>query len=201
VAIQRSVRARQWRRCARDVLACYVATKILVDEKRALYFRFVVDRQRTRRERTPAPPVATTSSSQVHPIGTPSGLSPNTGPLAAAAWLLARGLFPREPRWFVEVELVASEHTRFVIEIYAEEWGFAFHHHDRVSWIRVTDIAFVHGRDDHDLLDEAPKLRDIGVLIAKLEGRFGLAFAKPPTIRTSLGDADGKIREWVAALW
>src|SRR5688572_1964560 len=100
-------------------------------------------------------------------------MSPNTGPLASAAWLLARELFPRDPRWFVELEFVAGEDTRLVIEIYAEEWGFAFHHAGRVSWIRVTDIAFVHGRDEHELLADTPTLRDIGRLIARLERRYG----------------------------
>jgi hypothetical protein len=128
------------------------------------------------------------------------GLSPNTGPLASAAWLVARGLFPREPRWFVELELVADEDTRLVIEIYAEEWGFAFHHADRVSWIRITDIAFVHGRDEHGLLVEAPTLRDIGRLITRLERRYGIELARTPTIKTSLVDADATIRDWAATL-
>jgi hypothetical protein len=136
-----------------------------------------------------------------HPIGTPRGTSPNTGPLAAAAWLLARGLFPRDPRWFVEVELVAGEDTRFVIEVYTEEWGIAFHHAGRVSWIRVTDIPFVHGRDEHDLLGEVPTLRDIGSLVSTLERRYGIRFPRDPMIRTSLSDgAESNIRHWARTL-
>ena len=158
---------------------------------RALTILDEVDRQRTRRERSPSRPI--------HPIGTPSGLSPNTGPLAAAAWLLARGLFARDSRWFVEIQLAAGE-TQFVIEIYAEEWGFAFRHQGRVSWIRVTDIPFVHGRDEHLLLAEAPKLRDIGKLIAKLEARYQVAFPRTPEIRTNLADPENCIRDWASKL-
>src|SRR4051794_31932290 len=98
-----------------------------------------------------------------HPIPTPNGVSPNTGPLASAAWLVARGLQPKEARWFVEIELASdtgisegTEQARLLLEVYAEEWGYRFQRGERVSWIRVTDVPFVHGRDDHELLQKTP---------------------------------------------
>ena len=143
-----------------------------------------------------------------HPVGTPtSGLSPNTGPLAAAAWLAARELCPTEPRWFVELafDTLADDSgeaaTRFLLEIYSEEWGYMFRHAGQTSWIRVTDIPFVHGRDDHGLLDATPKLRDIGRLVRSLETRFRIELPRhQPLVRTSLPNAEPVIAEWAKSL-
>ena len=68
--------------------------------------------------------------------------------------------------------------SRFQLEIYAEEWGFAFRHERKISWIRVTDIAFVHGRDDFGLLDERPRLQDIAPFIRRLEERYRQAVTR-----------------------
>ena len=163
------------------------------------------------------PPRARTTTRQprpggAHPIGTPNqGLSPNTGPLASARWLVARDLFPKEPKWFVEVMLRTADAiadlldegtaSQARIEIYAEEWGFAFRHAGKLSWIRVTDVPFVHGRDEHELLGEIPPLADLGALVRVLEDRHGLRFDRAaPWIRTSLVGAEPTIREWIASL-
>lgn len=140
------------------------------------------------------------------PIGTPSGLSPHTGPLASAAWLVARGLSPREPRWYVAIvldtaveasaELDMTTATRFQLEIFAEEWGFMFCHAGQTSWIRVTDIPFVHGRDDHALLAQTPPLREINMLVRRLEERHDIAFGRDPLVRTSLLGAESAIADW-----
>ena len=128
------------------------------------------------------------------------GVPTNTGPLATAAWLLARNLYPTERNWYVEISLHADG-ARFDVEIFAEEWGIAFHRGDEVSWIRVTDIPFVHGRDDFELLQETRSLRDIGRVVRLLENRFGIAFDRDgATIRTNVPDGDAEIREWVATL-
>ena len=86
------------------------------------------------------------------------------GKLAAQGWLRARALSaPAFTAWHVEVSLDVRDEpapmlfderrdTRLRIEIYSEEWGVFFCHHAKASWIRVTDIAFVHGRDDFNLL-------------------------------------------------
>jgi len=136
----------------------------------------------------------------------------NTGPLASAAWLVARGLFPKEPKWYVEVTLdtsaapasaVFDERTasRFQIEIYSEEWGFQFWHAGRLSWIRVTDVPFVHGRDEHDLLRRVPPLKTIGALIVTLEQRHAIELARHHAlIRTSIPDAGEAIARWVRSL-
>jgi len=144
-----------------------------------------------------------------HPLGSP-GLSPHTGPLAAAAWLAARELSTRDPRWSVDIVLDAAPaatfephdaSTRFHIEIYSEEWGYSFRHQRRTSWIRVTDIPFVHGRDDHQLLIDTPKLREIGKLVRTLERRYRIALRQhPPLIRTSLPNAEAVIRGWATDL-
>ncbi|HZO16302.1 MAG TPA: hypothetical protein VFB62_23675, partial [Polyangiaceae bacterium] len=142
----------------------------------------------------------------------PQGLSPHTGPLASAAWLLARELHTHAPRWSVTVafdmaegaiatELDLAGASRFQIEIFAEEWGFRFCHQGRVSWIRVTDIAFVHGRDDHELLRQTPALRDIGKLLRALECRHDLVFRRDRAlIATTLPGAEPAIMEWSTSL-
>jgi hypothetical protein len=137
----------------------------------------------------------------VHPIQTPSGgVSPNTGPLATAAWCLARGLFPNARDWYVEIVLFAGA-SRFEIEIYAAEWGFAFHHDERVSWIRVTDIPFVHGRDDFELLRQTSGLRAMGDVVRSVEHRFDLAFDREGAeIRTNIEHSEPAIRAWVNSL-
>ena len=123
----------------------------------------------------------------------------NTGPLASAEWLLDRGLAAR-PRWFVEISF-GDAVTRFCLEIYAEEWGFWFRHREAMSWIRVTDIPFVHGRDDFALLGETPPLRQIERLIRALERRYRVVLApEDAVIRTNLDAAETAIRAWLGAM-
>lgn len=134
------------------------------------------------------------------PLGTPAGLSPNTGPLASAAWLVARDIYPDDTKWFVELSF-AAEDARFELAIYAEEWGFRFERGDRVSWIRVTDIVFVHGRDDHQLLTRVPPLREIERLVREIEAEHGIRFARDQVrVTTSIPDADTVLRTWASAL-
>ena len=141
-----------------------------------------------------------------HPIGTPTaGVTPNTGPLATAAWLVAHDLVPQEPRWHLEVILAPpgvdpedEAATALRVELFSEEWGYCFRHDRKVSWIRVTDLPFVHGRDDHGLLPHTPALRSFGTLVARLEERFGIQLAREPAaLRTSLRDAEAAIRAWI----
>ncbi len=76
-----------------------------------------------------------------------------------------------------------------------------FAHDGLVSWIRVTDIRFVHGRDDHMLLAETPTLREIGRLMRSLEQRHQVHLPRETaTVRTSLPDADSRLREWATSL-
>ena len=138
---------------------------------------------------------------RAHPIGTPlTGLSTNTGPLASSAWLVALGLLPDRERWFVEIELTGTGDApaTFVLEIYAEEWGFQLHHDGRSSWIRVTDVPFAHVRDEHGLRAHLPKLRDIRSFIRQLESRFGVQLDRAaPRIRTSIVGAEAALRAWI----
>jgi hypothetical protein len=119
------------------------------------------------------------------------------GAEASATWLAALGLEP-VPRWYAEVALADGE-SRFFLNVYAEEWGYAFHHGSRASWIRVTDIAFVHGRDDYSLLTTAPDLLAIETVIRRVETDHSLAFPRGESeIRTNLAaGAEHAIRSWL----
>ncbi|HTL36585.1 MAG TPA: hypothetical protein VL326_25805 [Kofleriaceae bacterium] len=123
----------------------------------------------------------------------------NTGALAAAAWLAARGLFPTDPNWFVRISVETGE-TRFAIEIFAQEWGYAFRHGGRTSWIRVTDIPFVHGWDDFNLLDRTPRLESVGSLMRIVERDHGITLDRTCSlIESSIGGED-LIAAWVRSL-
>lgn len=137
----------------------------------------------------------------------------SVGATAAATWLRARGLpTPAGSRWHVEVALDVVDGpapadydeataTRFHIDIYSEEWGHYFCHHGRSSWIRVTDIAFVHGRDDYQLLTLTPPLPDIGRLVRQLEQKYGVRFRRDHAlIRTNLDRAEVAVRAWLEKL-
>ena len=128
------------------------------------------------------------------------GLPPNTGPLASAAWCVSRNLYPKDRNWSIEIVMHAGS-WRFAIEIHAAEWGFAFEHESRLSWIRVTDIPFVHGRDDFQLLHEATSLMQIGRVLHHVEHLYGLKFARDQaTVQTSIPESEPTIREWVRSL-
>lgn len=135
------------------------------------------------------------------------------GAVAAAHW--HRGL--RIPsitptRWHCEIALDTVDApapasfdeataTRFHIDIYSEEWGVFFCHDGRASWIRVTDIAFVHGRDEHRLLGLVPSLKNIGALLRRLEQQHEIVLRREhATIRTNLVGAEPAIRRWLAQL-
>jgi hypothetical protein len=126
----------------------------------------------------------------------------NTGPLAAAAWLAELGLTPSEKRWFVELDVgTGPRSTRFQLDIYAEEWGYRFHHDGRRSWIRVTDIPFVHGADDHELLAVTPPLRNIGRVMRDLEARYEIELPRDDvSVRTNVDGAESIVRAWARML-
>lgn len=132
------------------------------------------------------------------------------GSRASKSWLDALGVGPPGIRqWHVEISLATLDvvaplnfdersDSRFHVDIYAEEWGFFFCHAGRTSWIRVTDIAFVHGRDEFSLLAQAPTLADIGALLRGLENQHQLAFRrKHALVRTNIAGAEPGIRRWV----
>ena len=139
-------------------------------------------------------------------------LPQNTGALAAAAWLNARDLRTAALRWYVEIALDIGDHpasfrlddrtdTRFRIDIYAQEWGYVFCHGGHTSWIRVTDIAFVHGSDEFGLLAQTPRLDELGKLLRELERQHGIAFRRElAAVRSDLPNAERAIRRWIATL-
>lgn len=139
--------------------------------------------------------------------------SAGVGMRAAASWLGDRKLqTPTLKRWHVEVSIATLDEpaplnyddrvdTRFHVDIYSEEWGFFFCHGGRASWIRVTDIPFVHGRDDFKLLALTPTLSEVGQLLRSIEKHHQLAFhRRHALVRTNIAGAEGSIRRWVAAL-
>ena len=116
----------------------------------------------------------------------------------AAAWLRSLGLNALG-RWHIEITL-ASGASRFHVYVYAEEWGFAFHHARQSSWIRVTDIPFVHGRDDFRLIRETVALSELRDLLDRLELEHDLAFARSTAVvRTNVTGAAASIRRWLQA--
>lgn len=137
-------------------------------------------------------------------------------PLGAAGstgWLHSLGHSPpTQTRWSVEIALdVAPEPapfewddasaTRFHVDVYSDEWGFYVCHAGRSSWIRVTDIAFVHGRDDFQLLKRTPSLDAIGALVRELEEAHGIRFQRHhAAIRTNLPKIEASVRAWIAKL-
>lgn len=90
--------------------------------------------------------------------------------------------------------------ARFVLEIFSEEWGFRFLRGTSASWIRVTDVAFVHGRDDFELLRRTPKLESIGVLVRALEAEHDVRFDRTRALIRSSFDGADRIVSWVANL-
>ena len=149
-------------------------------------------------------------------------MSLTAGALASANWLRSRGAGPSILRWHVEATLVVmpkramsdfdentratSEFgenigTRLRLEIYSDEWGVFFHHEGRSSWIRVTDIAFVHGNDDFRLLPILPALKDIAVLVRKLEVLHTLRFKRDQALlNTNVPTLERQIHAWLATL-
>jgi hypothetical protein len=139
--------------------------------------------------------------------------STTAGMLATRGWLTARGLPPSQtPLWHAEIVLDIADQfareqfdervdTRCRIEIYADEWGVQLCHGGRSSKIRVTDVAFVEGRDDFQLIDSLPPLRDLGQLLRKVEARNDIQFRRRnAAIQTNLLTADAAIRAWIESL-
>ena len=130
-------------------------------------------------------------SSVLHPIEMVKGRD------AVAGWLATLGL-PPVPRWHVEITLAAAPTTTLHIGLYEEEWGFAFRHANRASWIRVIDAPFVHGRDDFDLLAVTPELHDMPAFIARLEHHHGITLPRSTgTIRSNIPNALPRVRAWL----
>ena len=126
--------------------------------------------------------------------------SKTIGALAAHAWLAQRGLDASQtPHWFVEISIPSDvPDTRFELNVYPEEWGFIFRRGVRVSSIRVTDVAFVHGFDDYRLLAETPALEDIAVLLSTLDERYTITFDRTrASVRSNLTRAAAVVRPWL----
>ena len=65
----------------------------------------------------------------------------------------------------------------------------------------MTDVSFVHMRDDYGLLARAPTLPAIGTLLRALELEHGLVFQRPLAyVNTNLSGAEAQIRAWIASL-
>jgi hypothetical protein len=157
--------------------------------------------------------MARRAHSSIEKLAGPSQIA-NAGAIAAASWLRSLGLNPPPGllRWHVEisldvvnrparVEFDEQRDTRFHIDIYSEEWGFLFCHVGRVSWIRITDIPFVHGRDDHQLLAQTPALDNIGELLRAVEQKHQIYFFREHAmIRTNVVAAEHLIRRWLQQL-
>jgi hypothetical protein len=136
----------------------------------------------------------------------------HAGALAAHAWLMARGLpRPIGGGWDVAIALEVADRpappsltnpaeSRFHLSISSTEWGFLFCHRGRVSWIRVTDVPYIHDRDDHGLLGRVPPLRDVGALVHAIEHKSAIRFRRDhASVRTNLAGAEPGLRAWITA--
>lgn len=124
------------------------------------------------------------------------------GARASAAWLEDRGLDTRQTtQWYVEITLIAPDtdyDVGFELNIYPEEWGYILRAGSRVSSIRITDIPFVHGRDDHQLLSVTPELANIGRLVTFIETRKAVVFHRTQAhVRSNLARATSVVRAWL----
>ena len=124
------------------------------------------------------------------------------GARASAAWLEDRGFDTRQTsQWYVEITLITPDTAHdvsFELNIYPEEWGYILRAGARVSSIRITDIPFVHGRDDHQLLSVTPELASIGELITLIEKRKAVAFHRTQAhVRSNLARATSVVRAWL----
>lgn len=141
------------------------------------------------------------------------GSRSTAGALAASAWLRDRAATPpAHSRWHVEIaldvvnrraptEFDETSATRFHINIYAEEWGTFFCHGGRSSWIRVTDVPFVHGKDDFNLISLMPALEDVGQLLRRVEQANGIRFQREyAAIDTNLPNLEAAVLAWIATL-
>ncbi|NVB78513.1 MAG: hypothetical protein HOV81_08985 [Kofleriaceae bacterium] len=98
----------------------------------------------------------------------------------------------------MEIAIATDADTSFELNIYGEEWGYAFHHGGRGSWIRVTDIPFIHGRDQFHLLARTPDLLAINLLAAELELEHDVALRRASaTIRSNIPHATEVVAEWL----
>lgn len=91
--------------------------------------------------------------------------------------------------------------TRFQLFIYSEEWGFRFCHDGHQSWIRVTDIPFVHGSDRFKLLTYTPPLKNLGAFIRQLESSHSIKFQRQhAAISSTIQGAEAAVRSWLQSL-
>jgi hypothetical protein len=126
-----------------------------------------------------------------------SSIFDTLGAEAASRWLSSLDLVGGH-RWFVEIAILANGESRLDLNVYAEEWGFALHHAGKASWIRVTDVAFVHGQDDFQLLQRTPDLLAIHGLLGELEREHALELRfATASIRSSIADAPRVVRDWL----
>ena len=96
---------------------------------------------------------------------------------------------------------VGANDVYFELHIYPEEWGFVFRRGARVSSIRITDVPFVHGRDDHQLLSATPSLDRVREFLEHLEIRYGIAFVRTRAIvKSNLIRATSVIRPWLVGM-
>lgn len=122
------------------------------------------------------------------------------GAIESMQWLDERGLdASRIAHWYVEISIDSDQRdTRFELNIYPEEWGFVLRRGTKVSSIRTTDVSFVHGLDDFNLLAETPSLAEIGTLLRTLETRFELSFLTVrAAVRSNLTRAAAVVRPWL----
>jgi len=137
----------------------------------------------------------------------------DNGALEALAWLRERDPHATSSdRWYVESALDVisapaaydfdeTTATRFHLDIYREEWCVWFCHRGRSSRIVCSDAVRILGRDDYQLLSVMPRLREIGMLVHRLESAHAIHFAREHVaICSNVPAIEPAIRAWITAL-
>lgn len=121
------------------------------------------------------------------------------GARESTAWLALRGLDALHvPAWYVHVTLHGIPAGTLDLEVFPHEWCYAFELAGCTSTLRVTDIEFVHGRDDHNLLGEAPSLDRFLDFVARLEQRHAVRFDRTTAlVHSNLTRAAPIVRAWL----
>lgn len=79
--------------------------------------------------------------------------------------------------------------------------GIFFCQQGQASWIRVTDVAFAHGRDDFKLLSLMPPLKDLGTLLETIERTHAIRFRREHgCVRTNVARAEAAAKQWLKTL-
>ncbi|MFT3693737.1 MAG: hypothetical protein QM831_11390 [Kofleriaceae bacterium] len=105
------------------------------------------------------------------------------------------------PNWQVAISLANREidpTLRLTVTITDMEWMVSIEHGNRLSWIRQTGDLVEKSGGDFGLGSQAPSLRDLRVMLARVEHRFETRLRRnSATIETNIPMGERRIRTWI----